>query len=94
MHQPYYRDLLTGVSLMPWVRLHATKDYVDMVRLLDDFPAIHQTFNLVPSLIDQVQEYLPPANRSDRLLDLCIKPADALTREEQTILLQEGFMVN
>lgn len=79
---------------MPWVRLHATKDYVDMVRVLDDFPAMHQTFNLVPSLVDQLEEYLPPAGRSDRLLDVCRKPAEALTPEEQAVLLHEGFMVN
>lgn len=79
---------------MPWVRLHATKDYVDMVRILEEFPAIHQTFNLVPSLMDQLEDYLPPANRSDQLLDLCAKPADTLTPPEQTYLLEQGFMAH
>ncbi len=28
-----------------------------MVRILEDFPQIRQTFNLVPSMIVQVEEY-------------------------------------
>jgi len=27
MHQPYYEDLATGEHILPWVRLHAIKDY-------------------------------------------------------------------
>ena len=68
MHQPYYRNAVTGECSMPWVRLHATKDYVDMVKRLEPFPDLHQTFNLVPSLLDQLQEYLPPANKTDTFL--------------------------
>jgi alpha-amylase/alpha-mannosidase (GH57 family) len=56
-HQPYYKDLVTGEYRLPWVRLHALKDYYGMVKLLDEFPSVHQTFNLVPSLITQIQEY-------------------------------------
>ena len=78
MHQPYYRDLATGACAMPWVRLHATKDYLDMLKRLERFPNIHQTFNIVPSLLDQLEEYLPPANRSDEFLDLSRKPAGEL----------------
>ena len=58
MHQPYYKDLVTGQYRLPWVRLHALKDYYGMVKLLDEFPGMHQTFNLVPSLITQLQEYV------------------------------------
>ena len=45
MHQPYYKDPRTGQYKMPWVRLHALKDYYDMAAVLDDFPQIRQTFN-------------------------------------------------
>jgi alpha-amylase/alpha-mannosidase (GH57 family) len=58
MHQPYYKDLVTGSYRLPWVRLHALKDYYGMVKLLDEFPDVHQTFNLVPSLITQIQDYV------------------------------------
>src|SRR5881409_3429063 len=54
-HQPFYKDLVTGEYRLPWVRLHALKDYYGMVKLLDEFPEVHQTFNLVPSLITQIR---------------------------------------
>jgi hypothetical protein len=49
-HQPFYKDLVTGQYRLPWTRLHALKDYYGMVKLLiyDEFPQVHQTFNLVP----------------------------------------------
>ncbi len=94
MHQPCYRDLVTGSCSMPWVRLHAAKDYVDMVERLDDFPNIHQTVNVVPSLLDQLDAYLPPANGSDTFLDLSRKAADDLSAEEQRFLLRWFFMAN
>ena len=49
MHQPFYKDLVTGEYKLPWTRMHALKDYYGMVRILEEFPKIHQTFNLVPS---------------------------------------------
>lgn len=57
MHQPYYRSATTGAFQMPWVRLHALKDYLDMVEILSAYPTIHQTFNLVPSLVEQLEDY-------------------------------------
>ena len=42
---------------MPWARMHALKDYVDMVEILSAFPDLHQTFNLVPSLVEQLEDY-------------------------------------
>ena len=51
MHQPYYEDLVTHEHILPWVRLHALKDYYGMVALLREFPAVRMTFNLVPSLL-------------------------------------------
>jgi len=57
MHQPYYRNPLNGEYSLPWVRLHALKGYYDMISLLEDYPAIRQTFNLVPSLIRQLNDY-------------------------------------
>jgi len=48
MHQPFYQDLVTGEHFLPWVRLHALKDYWGMVALLTEFPSVKATFNLVP----------------------------------------------
>jgi len=94
MHQPYYRDARTGECRMPWVRLHGTKDYLDMVQRLEGFPSLHQTFNLVPSLLDQLEEYLPPHNRSDQFLDLSRKPAAELTGPEKRWILERFYMAN
>ena len=74
MHQPYYKDLATGEYRLPWVRLHALKDYYGMVKLLDEFPGLHQTFNLVPSLITQLQEYVSGAAQ-DPFLQAAARPA-------------------
>ena len=43
MHQPFYKDLVTGQYKLPWTRMHALKDYYGMVKVLEDFPSIHQT---------------------------------------------------
>ncbi len=93
MHQPYYKDLVTGEYRLPWVRLHALKDYYGMVRLLDEFPAIHQTFNLVPSLIAQIQDYVSGAAR-DPFLDIASKPASELTGVEKEFAIQYLFQAN
>ncbi len=93
MHQPYYKDLVTGEYRLPWVRLHALKDYYGMVRLLDEFPGIHQTFNLVPSLIAQIQDYVSGAAH-DPFLDIAAKPASELTRAEKEFAIRYLFQAN
>jgi alpha-amylase/alpha-mannosidase (GH57 family) len=54
MHQPYYRDMRTGQIRLPWVRLHASKDYLHMAQVLEQYPEVHLTINMVPSLTDQM----------------------------------------
>ena len=93
MHQPYYRNLLTGESALPWVRLHGTKDYLDMVKILEKFPAIHQTFNLVPSLLEQVEDYVNN-NVKDIWLELSLKPAKELTQKDKDFILSNFFSIN
>ena len=46
MHQPQYRDPATRQYVLPWTRLHALKDYWGMVKILEEFPRVHATFNL------------------------------------------------
>jgi alpha-amylase/alpha-mannosidase (GH57 family) len=92
MHQPFYKDLVTGEYRMPWVRLHALKDYFGMVNLLEEFPTVHQTFNLVPSLMEQLQDYT--AGAVDNHFALAAKPAPELTQEERRLALQQLFQAN
>jgi len=93
MHQPLYKDPSTGEYILPWVRLHATKDYYDMVAILEDFPSLHQTFNLVPSLIEQINDYAE-GDASDRFLSLSRKPSSALTQEDKEFIIKNFFLAN
>ena len=43
MHQPFYKDLISGEYKLPWTRMHALKDYYGMVRILEEFPNVKQT---------------------------------------------------
>ena len=92
-HQPFYKDLVTGQYRLPWARLHALKDYYGMVKLLEEFPHVHQTFNLVPSLITQIQDYVS-GQAQDPFLRVAAKPAPDLTLEERRFALQYLFQAN
>jgi len=93
MHQPFYKDMLTGEYRLPWVRLHALKDYYGMVKLTEEFPGVHQNFNLVPSLVAQIQDYVS-GDAHDPFLDLVAKPANELTVAERRFALQYLFQAN
>ncbi len=93
MHQPYYKDPITDMYRLPWVRLHGTKDYLDMVEILEEFPNIKQTFNFTPSLLEQIIDYTDK-NATDRYLDLTLKNASELNTEEKLFILENFFFAN
>jgi alpha-amylase/alpha-mannosidase (GH57 family) len=93
MHQPYYKDLVSGEYRLPWVRLHALKDYYGMVKLLEEFPGVHQTFNLVPSLMIQLQEYVAGAAR-DPFLEAASARASEMNLAEKIFVLRYLFQAN
>src|SRR5947207_11676930 len=90
MHQPYYEDLLTREHILPWVRLHALKDYYGMAALLREFPGVRVTFNLVPSLLVQLEAYAADRAR-DRMLELSLTPAADLGEPDVIFLLENFF---
>ena len=105
-HQPVYRETPASIQptslepqpysipySMPWVRLHATKDYYDMAAILDEFPSVKMNFNLVPSLMVQLEEYASGA-AFDKPLLLTLKPANELTNEDKVYILYNFFMSN
>ena len=92
-HQPFYKDLVAGEYRLPWVRLHGLKDYYGMVKLLEEFPQVHQTFNLVPSLITQIQDYAA-GTAKDPFLEVAAKPAKELSVGERRFALQYLFQAN
>ncbi|MFA6472607.1 MAG: glycoside hydrolase family 57 protein [Candidatus Latescibacterota bacterium] len=92
MHQPNYWDAVRGYYSMPWVRLHATKGYYDMLMTARKFPGLGLTFNLVPSLLEQIDDYAKGAE--DYELKLSKKnPAD-LTFEDKKAILSRFFQAN
>ncbi|MGC2658228.1 MAG: glycoside hydrolase family 57 protein [Bryobacteraceae bacterium] len=93
LHQPFYKDLVTGQYHLPWVRLHSLKDYFGMVKILDEFPTIHQTFNLVPCLVEQIQDYAA-GEASDPFLTISLKPAEELSVAEKRFALRYFFQAN
>jgi len=93
MHQPFYKDMVTGEYRLPWVRLHTLKDYYGMVKLLDEFPQVHQNFNLVPSLIVQIQDYVSGQSH-DPFFNVVAKPASELTPSNRHFALSYLFQAN
>ena len=57
MHQPYYREGIGGDYLLPWVYLHAIKDYSDMAAHLEQHPKMRLTVNFAPVLLEQIDDY-------------------------------------
>src|SRR5262252_5065941 len=93
MHQPQYRDPETGRYVLPWTRLHALKDYWGMVKILESYPKFHATFNVVPSLGLQLEEYAS-GKFNEPWFELAFKNAEQLTREDKTEILSRAFQVN
>ena len=91
MHQPFYQNAHSKKFALPWLRLHALKDYFGMVHILEEFPSLHLTFNLVPSLLAQLQLYLSGAG--DEFLDVFRKPASDLNPEEVQFLVRHFFSI-
>ena len=92
MHQPCYKEPQTGSYAMPWVFLHATKDYREMLDLALERGA-NVTFNFVPILLDQLDDYSTSDVR-DAFLDLLRKDPDHLVKEERVRLAAQLAMLH
>ncbi len=93
MHQPYYKDDKDAVTVMPWVFLHATKDYYDIPWYSEKYNSVKATFNLVPSLIYQLKAYINNS-ANDKLLETVKKHTNALTSEDISVLQSYLFLSN
>jgi len=92
-HQPYYPDDLAGENVMPWVRLHGTKDYWGMAMLLAETPEMRATVNLVPSLLQQLLAYTESGHEDAHLRVSRLAPDD-LKQEDLLYLMDNFFMVH
>ncbi|HEY9295887.1 MAG TPA: glycoside hydrolase [Phormidium sp.] len=78
---------------LPWVRLHGTKDYLDLVLLLERYPKLRQTVNLVPSLILQLEDYIA-GSAIDPYLAVALSPAESLTEQQRLFIIEHFFDAN
>jgi alpha-amylase/alpha-mannosidase (GH57 family) len=93
MHQPYYRHPQTSEFVLPWVRLHASKDYLHMARLLQEFPGVKAHFTMVPSLRDQLEDYARGADDEDTRVTM--RTVDGVvTPEEKEHMLRRFFSIH
>jgi len=93
MHQPQYKDPVTGEYRLPWTRLHALKDYWGMVKIMEEFPSVHATFNFVPLLAEQIEEYAS-GQFKEPWFDIAFADASSLTMDQKRAALERAFQVN
>lgn len=98
MHQPDFRDHTSGEFMQPWVYLHALKDYSDMAAHLEAHPAMRVVVNLVPILLDQLEDYadqFASGRLRDPLLRLLAHPdLDSIDTAQREVLLNQCFRAN
>src|SRR5919197_5584442 len=93
MHQPYYKHPQTSEFVLPWVRLHASKDYLHMAKLLQEFPNVKAHFTMVPSLRDQLEDYARGADDEDTRLTM-LTVEGVLREEERDHMLRRFFSIH
>jgi len=90
MHQPSYLDPESRNSLMPWVRLHAIKDYYDMAKIIEDVQGAKAVINFVPSLWEQL-ESIGRGEELDKHEIICRKHVSDLNDEEKMFVVENFF---
>ena len=95
MHQPDYRDIVTNEYVLPWTYLHAIKDYSDMAFHLEANPAARVSFNFVPILLEQLEDYSEQFRLNhirDPLLALLVEADLAdISHEQCHLIVQSCF---
>ena len=96
-HQPFYRLGVSGrpqgAYLLPWVRLHAVRDYYSMADIPSNYPDVHVTINMVPSLMVQLEDYAANG-ATDLWMELCLTPTDRLTEADKAFIVSRFFDAN
>jgi alpha-amylase/alpha-mannosidase (GH57 family) len=96
MHQPWYQQGIDGDYQLPWVYLHAIKDYEDMVMHLEAHPKMQVVVNFAPVLLEQLDDYAKQLKNwldsgqvmNDPMLNLLAgaKPVPTSTHERYQLL--------
>lgn len=93
MHQPVYQLTPDSDYIMPWTRLHAVKDYLDMLTIIKNYKNIKLNFNIVPILIDSFIRY-GELGYHDLHSRLTVKPVEELTDEDKNFIINNFFDAN
>ena len=93
LHQPEYRDPVSGQPILPWVRLHATRAYNDMAAALERNERARAVANWAPSLLVQLEAYAS-GSAVDSDEQIARKPVDSLTAAERAHVLRQDFSVD
>ena len=102
MHQPQYRDQISGRYVLPWVYLHAIKDYIDMAAHLEAVSGAKAVVNFAPLLLEQLGDYARQVEGflgngvalRDPLLAALVQPVLASAPEERAILVKDCLRAN
>lgn len=98
MHQPDYRTGAERAPSMPWVYLHALKDYADMAAHLERHPGARAVVNFAPVRLEQLDDYaeqFATGRLRDPLLQLLARDDGVpFTDEERRLVLRQCFHAN
>ncbi|PTQ85341.1 glycoside hydrolase family 57 protein [Nitrosomonas ureae] len=98
MHQPDYRDYVTNQFVLPWVYLHAIKDYTDMAYHLESHPKTKAVVNFVPVLLDQLddfaQQFSTKQIRCPLLRLLATPELENITMQDRLYIFDSCFLSN
>jgi alpha-amylase/alpha-mannosidase (GH57 family) len=93
LHQPNYRHAASGEYILPWVRLHAAKGYLDLLSILQRYDSARSVVNFSGILLEQLMEYQAGRAR-DKYELLSAKAASDLTSEERAFVVRYFFSAN
>ena len=98
MHQPDYRDYVTKEFVLPWVYLHAIKDYTDMAYHLEMHPQTKAVINFVPILLDQLEDFTEQFStkqmRSPLLRLLASPELEHISMQDRLYVFDSCFLSN
>ena len=102
MHQPDYRGPDGSDYELPWVYLHALKDYSDMASHLEAHEGGRAVVNFAPVLLEQIEDYSLQVRRwlkngkriSDPLLAALAGPDLSIDIEARKKLIRECLRAN
>ncbi|MDX8411667.1 MAG: glycoside hydrolase family 57 protein [Mariprofundaceae bacterium] len=102
MHQPFYREEISRRYALPWVYLHAIKDYTDMASILDQVPGARAVVNFVPSLTIQIEDYASRCRAwldgegelPDPLLSALASSEGNFSQREKAMITESCFRLN